>query len=33
MKISMIVGARDDFDTFVREVELMARETQAQAAE
>jgi len=33
MKISMIVGARDDFDTFVKEVELMARETQAQAAE
>jgi len=33
MKISMIVGARDDFDTFVREVELMARETQQQAAE
>lgn len=33
MKISMIVGARDDFDTFVKEVELMARETQQQAAE
>jgi len=33
MKISMIVGSRDDFDTFVREVELMARETQQQAAE
>lgn len=29
MKISMIVGARDDFDVFVREVELMAKETQA----
>ena len=33
MKISMIVGARDDFDTFVREVELMAKETQLNAAE
>lgn len=33
LKISMIVGARDDFDTFVNEVELMARETQQQAAE
>lgn len=27
MKIAMIVGARQDFDTFVREVELMAKET------
>lgn len=33
LKISMIVGARDDFDTFINEVELMARETQQQAAE
>lgn len=33
MKISMIVGARDDFDTFVKEVELMARETHLQAAQ
>lgn len=33
LKISMIVGARDDFDTFVREIELMAKETQQQAAE
>lgn len=33
MKISMIVGAREDFDTFVKEVELIARETQKQAAE
>lgn len=27
MKIAMIVGSRQDFDTFVREVELMAKET------
>jgi hypothetical protein len=33
MKISNIVDARSDFDTFIKEVELMARETQAQAAE
>jgi hypothetical protein len=33
MKISMIVGARDDFDTFVNEIEQIARETQQQAAE
>jgi len=33
MKISNIVDARSDFDTFIQEVELMARETQAQAAE
>lgn len=32
MKISIIVGARDDFDTFVREVELMAKETQQKDA-
>lgn len=33
MKISNIVDARSDFDTFIKEVELMARETQQQAAE
>jgi len=33
MKISNIVDARSDFDTFISEVELVARETQAQAAE
>lgn len=33
MKIAMIVGARDDFDAFVAEVEEKARETQQQAAE
>lgn len=33
MKISMTVNARDDFDTFVKEVELMARETQQAEAE
>lgn len=33
MKISFIVDARSDFDTFIREIELMAKETQQQAAE
>jgi hypothetical protein len=33
MKISNIVDARSDFDTFIAEVELMARETHQAAAE